>query len=161
MKIVINTCYGGFGLSPLAIQRIAELQGRKCFFFQFATSAPARVFDKYEPISLEQASKAFSFTAFDIPNPNDFVGDTAGWSTWSKAKKGAHNKAYEDHVLGNRYDDETRSDPRLVQVVEELGAKANGSCAKLKVVEIPDGTSYSISEYDGMESIEEAHRSWG
>lgn len=34
MKVVINKCFGGFGLSPLGKKRLAELQGRKCFFYK-------------------------------------------------------------------------------------------------------------------------------
>jgi len=41
-----------------------------------------------------------------------------------------------------------RHDPVLIQILEELGYK------HLKIVEIPDFTSYSIGEYDGKEWIE-------
>jgi len=34
-KIVINTCFGGFSLSPKAIKRISELKGKECYFFNF------------------------------------------------------------------------------------------------------------------------------
>jgi hypothetical protein len=55
-----------------------------------------------------------------------------------------------------------RSHPRLIAAVEQVGCSAaSGSCAKLKIVEIPNGTEYEIDEYDGMESIHEVHRSWG
>lgn len=47
-----------------------------------------------------------------------------------------------------------RDDPILVEVVEKLGDKANGFCAKLRVEDIPAGTLYRITEYDGCESIE-------
>lgn len=47
-----------------------------------------------------------------------------------------------------------RNDPILVQVVETLGDKANGDGAKLRIEDIPKGTLYRISEYDGYESIE-------
>lgn len=53
-----------------------------------------------------------------------------------------------------------RNDSRLVEAVETLGERANGSYAELKVVEIPDGIDYYIHNYDGMESIQEKHRSW-
>lgn len=53
-----------------------------------------------------------------------------------------------------------RTDPDLIYVVEELKEEANGEHAKLKIVEIPDGIQWEIDEYDGMESIEEVHRSW-
>ena len=53
-----------------------------------------------------------------------------------------------------------RSCPNLVRVVEKLGKDANGSCADLCVVEIPDDVEWEISEYDGYERVEEKHRSW-
>ena len=54
-----------------------------------------------------------------------------------------------------------RDDKFLVEVVEELGStKASGSCAKLKIVGIPDNVDYEIKEYDGNEHIAEKHRTW-
>jgi hypothetical protein len=53
-----------------------------------------------------------------------------------------------------------RDDTRLVQVVQELGEAAAGRYADLKIVEIPDGVSWHIHEYDGYESVHEDHRSW-
>lgn len=53
-----------------------------------------------------------------------------------------------------------RTNPLLVQVVEELGKMANGSHAKLKVVEIPDGTEWELSEYDGVEHVSQKHQTW-
>lgn len=53
-----------------------------------------------------------------------------------------------------------RDNPLLVKVVETLGEEANTEYSSLKVVEIPDGVDYYIDDYDGMETIEECHRSW-
>jgi hypothetical protein len=53
-----------------------------------------------------------------------------------------------------------RSDPTLVAVVEILKEKANGFCASLKVVEIPDDVNWYVEEYDGMEWVAEKHRTW-
>lgn len=53
-----------------------------------------------------------------------------------------------------------RDDPVLVAVVEELGEAAEQSLAKLKVVEVPDGVEWEISEYDGMEQVAEKHQTW-
>ncbi len=47
-----------------------------------------------------------------------------------------------------------RDDPVLVEVVEKLGNKANGECAKLKIEDVPKGSLYNITHHDGYESIE-------
>lgn len=50
-------------------------------------------------------------------------------------------------------DDIARDDPILVRVVEELGSAANGHAAALAIRELPAGTKYRISEYDGVERV--------
>lgn len=47
-----------------------------------------------------------------------------------------------------------RTDPVLVQVVEELGKAASGPCADLCIRELASGTRYLLREYDGSEWIE-------
>ena len=74
-------------------------------------------------------------------------------------KKPMKNNKLDDRSYFSGYDMK-RDDPALVKVVEELGEKANGDCAKLKVVEIPDGVAWEIDEYDGNEEICEAHKKW-
>jgi hypothetical protein len=54
-----------------------------------------------------------------------------------------------------------RDDEKLVQVVEELRAAANGHAAELKVVEIPDGVQWVIDKTEGVEHVSEVHRTWG
>jgi hypothetical protein len=46
-----------------------------------------------------------------------------------------------------------RHNPILVQVVEELGDKADGMCAKLAIAEVSG--PYRIDEYDGSERVVE------
>ena len=54
-----------------------------------------------------------------------------------------------------------RNDPLLIQVIEEMGVNAaSAQLAKLAIVKIPDGVEWVIDEYDGMEQVQEAHRSW-
>ena len=95
MKIVVNRCYGGFGLSAEACLRYKELGG-------------------------------------EIPEQGGCV---------------------LDYTLD-------RTDPLLVQVVEEMGAAANSFYADLEVVEVPDDvTNWRIDEYDGNEWVAEG-RTW-
>lgn len=90
MKVVINSCYGGFSLSDKALDMYKQLS------------------NKYEIYDFEL----------------------------------------------------DRTDPVLIQIVETLGAEANGRFAKLRIIEIPDDIEWEITEYDGSESVEEVHRKW-
>jgi hypothetical protein len=53
-----------------------------------------------------------------------------------------------------------RSDLDLIRVIEELGDAANGACADLKIVEVPDYVDWYVEEYDGNEWVAERHRTW-
>ena len=58
-----------------------------------------------------------------------------------------------DSEYGFRPYDFPRHDPRLVQVVEELGTeRASGRCAGLYLATVP-GNRYRIQEYDGSETL--------
>lgn len=70
---------------------------------------------------------------------------------------------YKDSVSDDNYfsdRDIPRDDHVLIQVVEELGHDADGDCANLKIVEIPDDVEWHIAEYDGSEHVAENHRKW-
>jgi len=53
-----------------------------------------------------------------------------------------------------------RDDPILVDIVRQLGRQANGRFAILKIVEVPAGVKWNIAEYDGLEWVQEIHRTW-
>lgn len=53
-----------------------------------------------------------------------------------------------------------RDDEKLVRVVEELLAEANGHCAELRIVAIPDEVRWEIRKTDGVEHVSEVHRTW-
>lgn len=77
--------------------------------------------------------------------------ECGGYALSTEAKK----------FLGINHDgDIERNDPRLVDAVEKLGDKANGFCAELKIVDIPDGVDWIIENYDGKEWVSERHRTW-
>lgn len=151
-KLVINKCFGGFGLSKKAIARLAELQGKTAYFFD-----GHGISGGYSPISVD-AEKGLFFSAFSIPNPNEYFADKKDWCEMSQEERIAKNAKHEAVNLDSRPND--RADPLLVQVVEELGKVANGAYAKLEIVEIPDGIEWHLDEYDGIESVHENHRSW-
>lgn len=156
MKIVINKCYGGFGLSNEAIKRLAELNGKKCYFFTTVLEKGEN-YGKYKSIDI--TDNCIFSSAFSVSNPDQIL-DVIKREDYNDSKEynKAHNKLHESISL-SAYD-EDRTNPLLIQVVEELGNKASSKYAQLSIIEIPDGIEYEIDEYDGIESIHEKHRSW-
>lgn len=156
MGVVINVCHGGYSLSYLAIKRLAELNGKECYAYE-------RIWDdKERPYRLaKNPENNDMFLSYFNTNDEDLVNrisQSDNWHLMTDEEKDAHNKEYEKYALDSRPED--RTDPKLIQVIEELGELANGRCAKLKIVEIPDDVEYHIHEYDGYEHIAENHRTW-
>lgn len=73
-------------------------------------------------------------------------------------------KAYE--YMGIPWDNEgwyengERTDPKLIDCIENLGEQANGWFARLKVIEIPDNIDYRIINFDGFETVVEEGHYW-
>jgi hypothetical protein len=129
MKIIINRCYGGYGLSEKAVMMYAKLKGLTLY-----------------------------------PDSDDCITHyyTIPVDQFRRMEKEVKRQ---DYMELNKYSfyppgDISRSDPLLVQVVEELGREANDNFAELKIIDIPDDLEYEIDVYDGMETIRECHRSW-
>lgn len=135
MKVVINSRYGGFGLSPLAVMEYLKRKEKECYFYSDGLSK------KYKRI--------------------EDINDIGGMFFSTSTKDVGKNATWEDiKPYYFSYYDIDRTDEDLIAVIENLGEKANGSCARLSIVEIPDGIEWEISEYDGIETVEEKHRKW-
>jgi len=129
MKLVKNSCFGGFSLSPKAIARFAELKGKKAYFFK-------GLGEKITPVSLSELDNDLFFSWYTVPDPEKYKlnePDEDG------LYKGA-NERYKKISL----EINDRTDPDLIKVVEELGKEADGRCASLEIVEIPDGIEWEI-----------------
>lgn len=159
VKVVINVCFGGYGLSYKALKRICDIQGKKIYAFKSKYNSDYSQ-TTYEPISIEESERTFNVSYFSVENPNDYTKMEKSWCDMTMDEKDAHNKKFNDIYVSSYMFNDDRTNPLLIQVVEELGHEADGSCAELKIVEIPDGVDYEIDEYDGNETIDEVHRSW-
>ena len=133
MKVVINSCYGVFDLSPLAIQELAKKQGKECYFFEVDLE------NNYKLLTLHEAEQFIGYYAYSVPNPQDY---------------NLNERAEEISI---DYYGICRDDENLVAVVEELGEKACGAYTRFDIVEVPDGVDYEIKEYEGCEFIREKH----
>lgn len=130
MKIVINVCFGGFGLSHKGMMAWAKRRGVTLYPF---IQGPGTAF--YEPYVGQSSPLLINYST-------------------SPLTSGEFPDGYQ------AVDDIPRDDPDLVSVVEDLGGGANGPFAELRVVEIPDGVEWVIDEYDGCETVKEKHQSW-
>ena len=139
MKVAINEKHGEFGLSAAAIKLYCKKAGIPCYFFEISyTSTEERYNIVFEPT--ESPSGLLRWRAFTIPNPAE------------------HKDPYKYHFDDGFTND--RANKHLIEAIEELGEKANGPFAKLKIVEVPDDVKWHIAEYDGREWVAENHRTW-
>jgi hypothetical protein len=145
-KIVINKCFGGFGLSDAAYEKLIEW------------GVPVRKYTK------QQRNEK---TCLFLPEPlND--GEVIFDRELTKPGEDSFNDIYHQFKGKTRYTErywdcwtrESRTHPLVIRVVEELGVEANGSCAELAVVEVPDNIEWEIDEYDGNEHIAQKHQTW-
>lgn len=127
-KVVYNACYGGYGLSQEACKRYWELQGKQVW--------------------IEDGCFLGSFTVWLVPPEERIV--QKDWRSMTQEERIDYNERYSKQTWNDHNVD--RHDPILVQVVEELGDKANGSHAKLAIEEVSG--PYRIDEYDGYETVE-------
>ena len=138
MKIVINSCHGGFGLSFAGVMKYCELAGLEAY--------P----DYGRPLDI--------ITYWLVPENERVEIDNKNWYNLPLDLKIEWNEKYSAQTLNVR--NINRDCPYLVQTIEELGDEANSEYSQLKIVEIPDNVIWTIEEYDGCEWIAEAHRTW-
>lgn len=137
MEVVINKCFGGFGLSPIAVKEYAKLSGFNVYGY-VTDYSDLRKTIRYKDDG--RKNYCIFWLMDDVgDNPTSDELNNANW--------------FHETLLD-------RNDKILIKVVKKLKEKANGMCAKLRIVKIPDGVDYEIEEYDGAEHIAEKHRTW-
>lgn len=140
MKVVINTCFGGFGLSDEAETLYAKKAGFDIYRYKQAKYRHESGKDLYVRCKDNDKDVFLTYT-FKEDHGDSFSEFPEDGGYWYSC-------------------DVERNDPLLVEVVEELGKKANGYCANLEVIEIPDNVDWYVEEYDGNEHIAESHNTW-
>ncbi len=137
VKIVTNRCYGGFGLSQEAQDMYAEAKNFKIYRYQQTKYKHKDSIDEYTKV---KDKDMFVYTLKE--DLGDIINNFPARVEW-----------FTEYDIN-------RDDPELVQIVQELGEKANGNFAELEITEIPEGVNWEIEEYDGQEWVAEVHQRW-
>ncbi len=135
-EVVINRCYGGFGLSDEAFELYLKKKGQK--FYRYPTEYSSFTGDDFYAVPKEKYEALKE--EVELLDKN-------------------YKRLNEKNWFLTCYDIK-RDDPILIEVVKTLKKKANTRTSNLKVVKIPADVQFEIDEYDGLESIHEVHRSW-
>lgn len=137
MKVILNKCYGGFGVSQKAYELYAKKKGIEIFAYKLECTNDKPIYRK-----TDMGSSIFTITfTKDFGDYVDLYDD--------------NSEKYILELCSNY-----REDPVLIEVVEELGDRANSPFSKLVVVDIPDGMEYEIDEYDGVETLHQKVEKW-
>lgn len=139
MKIVLNGCYGGFGLSYEAMVLYWHARCRDIYFYKDISNYDDYTkVHKYERISLADIQRSRN--------------TWSGFIYCTTEDQGEYLDHFPEDVVSDSNID--RTDPILISVVETMGSKAaSGRFAQLEIHEIPNGTQYKIDEYDGLEEL--------
>jgi hypothetical protein len=129
-KIVYNDCPGGFGLSYRGVMRYAEIKGMKLCAFT----------DKRDDHGIIQLCEA----KIRVTAPEE-ASNVSSIYYYTSEDASDHN-----YFNVNGID---RTDPALVQVVEELGSAADGTYSELRIAELPSRALYRIDRDDGREFV--------
>lgn len=142
MEIVINKCFGGFGLSDKAYEKMIEYGIPVQRHYKQERDPKTHLYQD-QPLNNGEVIYDRELT----PAEEDDFGERNYRGLWGR---------YWDSWI-----DKNRTHPILIRVIKELGEEANGRHAELNIVEIPEGVDWEIDEYDGMEHVAESHGTWG
>jgi hypothetical protein len=148
MKIVINSCYGGFGLSLKAQEEYLKLSGKEAYFYKMSE------YKNFKDGPNEYKKEEYKRTS----SKSNSLWSQTFTKDFGETFESIPDEDYRKYIF-NDYKIE-RDDPILVSVVESLGKEANGACAELSIVEVPDDIKWFIDEYDGQEHVAEEHSTW-
>ncbi len=141
MKIVINKCFGGFGLSHKAKMEFFKRKNINVFpYVQYWSWNSDESYTRYTGHTLS----TLDFISYFKKDPK--IDKVSG--TYNEVEQ-----LYGIADVSSFLDDSNRTDEDLIAVVEKLGSEASDCYANLKIVEIPDDFEYRIHEYDGLETV--------
>jgi hypothetical protein len=143
MKVAINGCFGGFGLSDEAFIEFMRRKGKTVY------AEPGVRGSTFWETPIEDQPAILRQKWYEVPDEQR--------EEYDAAREAAGEISPYDYYLS---DDGQRADPDLIAVIEQFGDKAGHRFGAPRVVDIPDDVEWTIEEYDGNEWVAEKHRTW-
>lgn len=139
MKVAINGCYGGFGLSTEAFIELLRRKGKTIY------PEGTGPYTNYWLTPIDQQPAILRKQFYEVTGP--------AREEYNKVREAA-GPIYQFQYY------EDRTDPDLIAVIEQFGDKASSSLGRVYIVEVPDDVEWTIEDYDGVEWVAEKHRRW-
>ena len=137
-KVILNKSYGGFMPSHDAYKLYAEKTGQELYCYTMK-------FERAEGLGKAKTTYVLHSEPSSI------------FDTYTTKYQGETTEKL-DCVLD--LDAKFREDPVLIEVIEQLGDKANSRMSNFKIVEIPDDLVYTVDNYDGIETLHQKVQEW-
>ena len=120
-RVVINACFGGFSLSDAAYEKLMEW------------GVPVRKYMKVPPGPVTKLSGNDPRNEGEVIFDRELDDDDTTLASCTRRLCGRYWETWID---------DNRAHPLLIRLVEELGDKASGRYAKLKIIDIPAGVQW-------------------
>lgn len=134
-EVLYNNCYGGFGISALAIKKYLEIVKPELKVYVYKENY------KFDEIIYTREN--------DIQNNPEAILTTKDLGDQYVSKDYTlPGRIYLENYCYGRI----RTDKNLIKIVKELGDAANGAYSKLAIAQVEG--KYRICEYDGYEWVE-------
>lgn len=138
-RVVYNSCYGGFCLSPKAVYEIGKRRGITVYAYRLEEyHGDGSIYKRVDIENPEYQKADLDYSDADLGN---ILTNTEGADGKTLLQ---HHQVYYNYI--NRDDDD------LVDTIDQIGLEAaSGSCCELDIVE--GSGHYEISDFDGKEHV--------
>lgn len=152
-KVVINRCYGGFGLSEqLAIELFKRKNNIEEVFVYAIKEYDGEEYNLISNIEFKDNGRIKEEDCLSLYVCTKNLGKIT-----TEKELYSHGAEY----LLSLQQNADREDKDLIELIEYLGEKKSSHIySELEIIEIPDDVQYEIYYNDGLEEIHEIHRIW-
>lgn len=150
-EILINSDYGGYALNYAVVQKIADLNKDKVYWYVHTDTVM-----KKDPVVVYEYG--YKRIPFNKVNENDLSKVAVTIKDYGDSMLVTDIKRYKYDLFNlnvmHQNDKNYRIDKLIIESVKQLGLKkSSGNYCKLKIVQIPNDTYFTILNDYGKESV--------